>query len=161
MAYQSLIETPNAKRQRSFALVRPWASSTGCARHAIRRPTAWSNASMAASVNSSARPASSPPRNWRRRSNLTCRRITTAFLSVRSITSHPFRRSNNGRPSGLNCSTSGFMNSRDSTIRQHSAWDECAELAINVLQFQNAGQHLQQLHIIHCTDLQGHPHEFQ
>lgn len=79
-------------------------SSTALLRHAIRRPMACSNGSMAVSATSSIRLGSVQEPSLNRRCATTSRYTSTTSHSGHPSTIRRFSHSNNGRPSALNCS---------------------------------------------------------
>ena len=104
-------------------------SSTGSLHHATRRPTAWSSASTDESAGLSRKRGSPQPQSWRRLSSSTSRPTTTASLSAPCITEPRFKPSRPGKTRSPNCSSNGFMNRRDLTVRQ-SRFHLCALLAV-------------------------------
>jgi len=91
---------------------RRWTSSTDSARLAIRRPTAWWSASMAASARWCSKPDSSRVPSWRRRSRRTARPTTTISRNARSATAHLCKLFRLGRFPSPTCSSAPYINRR-------------------------------------------------
>lgn len=91
------------------------ASVIACVRLAIRKPTAWSSASTAASPTSWRKPASLAQPSSTPRSRSICARTTTTFLSAPSSTKHLSRRSRSGKKTSPIYLLKAFMNGRNLT----------------------------------------------